>query len=208
MKLINTEGLALIGPGSEWFWTAVSGLILGITFVAIYRQLRLHRAATTFQQAAELVHEWDGERMLRARVAVLEAMSTTTDPATWPEHAAAAIGDYWERVGNLVQEGHVDHDQVNGNTCRMWWARLSPFASLGRDRFGDPEIFIHFERLADVYAREDAKAGITVAYDQPYLDRLLSGSLASARGALGAAEDLRSVIVREAPGGKAAHRAR
>jgi hypothetical protein len=41
--LINTEGSALIGPGSEWFWTAVSGAVLAVTFLAIYRQLRLQR---------------------------------------------------------------------------------------------------------------------------------------------------------------------
>jgi hypothetical protein len=38
MKLINTDGMALIGPGSEWFWTAVSGIVLAVTFIAIYRQ--------------------------------------------------------------------------------------------------------------------------------------------------------------------------
>jgi hypothetical protein len=37
VKLINTDGLACIGPGSEWFWTAISGLVLAITFLAIYR---------------------------------------------------------------------------------------------------------------------------------------------------------------------------
>jgi hypothetical protein len=39
MKLINTDGLALIGPGSEWFWTALQFTALAITFFAIYRQL-------------------------------------------------------------------------------------------------------------------------------------------------------------------------
>ena len=39
MKLINTDGLALMGPGSEWFWTALQFTALAITFVAIYRQL-------------------------------------------------------------------------------------------------------------------------------------------------------------------------
>ena len=39
MQLINTDGMALIGPGSEWFWTALTGLILAITFFANYRQL-------------------------------------------------------------------------------------------------------------------------------------------------------------------------
>jgi hypothetical protein len=40
VKLINTDGLALIGPGSEWFWTALQFTALAITFFAIYRQLR------------------------------------------------------------------------------------------------------------------------------------------------------------------------
>ena len=39
MKLINTDGLTLIGPGSEWFWTALQFTALAITFIAIYRQL-------------------------------------------------------------------------------------------------------------------------------------------------------------------------
>ena len=43
MKLINPEGLALIGPGSEWFWTALQFMALAITFIAIYRQLQAQR---------------------------------------------------------------------------------------------------------------------------------------------------------------------
>jgi hypothetical protein len=43
MKFINTDGMTFIGPGSEWFWTAVSGLMLAVTFIAIYRQFRLQR---------------------------------------------------------------------------------------------------------------------------------------------------------------------
>ena len=40
MRLINTDGMAFIGPGSEWFWTALQFTALAITFFAIYRQLR------------------------------------------------------------------------------------------------------------------------------------------------------------------------
>jgi hypothetical protein len=40
VKLINTNGMAFIGPGSEWFWTALQFIALAITFYAIYRQLR------------------------------------------------------------------------------------------------------------------------------------------------------------------------
>ena len=102
MTLINTNGMAFIGPGSEWFWTAISGLVLAITFVAIWRQLQLQRSATTFQQAIDLSREWDSEPLLRARLAVLEAQTASIDPATLPEYEAAQIGGYWERVGRCL----------------------------------------------------------------------------------------------------------
>ena len=41
MTIINTDGMALIGPGSEWLWAALTGLVLAGTAVAIYRQLRV-----------------------------------------------------------------------------------------------------------------------------------------------------------------------
>ena len=40
MNLVNTEGVAIFGPGSEWFWTMLQFTALAITFYAIYRQLR------------------------------------------------------------------------------------------------------------------------------------------------------------------------
>lgn len=77
MTLINTEGLALIGPGSEWFWTALQFTALAITFVAIFRQLQAqrsqmeentkllrsqahHNALTLSQRARELLIENQG----------------------------------------------------------------------------------------------------------------------------------------------------
>jgi len=40
VKLINLDGMAIVGPGSEWFWTMLQFIALAITFYAIYRQLR------------------------------------------------------------------------------------------------------------------------------------------------------------------------
>ena len=74
MTLINTEGMALIGPGSEWFWTALSGVVLALTFLAIYRQLRLQRSANAFEQLNGLVDAWESERMLRQRLTAYLAL--------------------------------------------------------------------------------------------------------------------------------------
>jgi hypothetical protein len=40
VNLFNTDGVAIFGPGSEWFWTMLQFTALAITFYAIYRQLR------------------------------------------------------------------------------------------------------------------------------------------------------------------------
>lgn len=45
MKIVNTDGLAFFGPGSEWFWTALQFTALAITFVALYRQLGTQQLA-------------------------------------------------------------------------------------------------------------------------------------------------------------------
>ena len=46
VKFINTDGMALIGPGSEWFWTMLQFVALAITFYAIYRQFRAQHRQT------------------------------------------------------------------------------------------------------------------------------------------------------------------
>ena len=38
--LINTNGLAIFGPGSEWFWSMAQFVVVVVTLVGIYRQLR------------------------------------------------------------------------------------------------------------------------------------------------------------------------
>ena len=39
MKFINTDGAAFVGPGSEWFWAAVTGLVLAKLVLQWTRQL-------------------------------------------------------------------------------------------------------------------------------------------------------------------------
>ena len=74
MKLINTDGMAFVGPGSEWFWTALSGIVLAVTFLGIYRQLSIARSANAFEQMNRLTNEWESERMNRHKLEILLAL--------------------------------------------------------------------------------------------------------------------------------------
>jgi hypothetical protein len=74
VRFINTDGMSFIGPGSEWFWTALSGVVLAITFLGIYRQLRIARSANAFAQMNRLTNDWDSERLARNKLEIFLAL--------------------------------------------------------------------------------------------------------------------------------------
>jgi hypothetical protein len=163
LKLINTDGLAFIGPGSEWFWTAVSGLVLAITFLAIYRQLRLQRDAAATGQVNGLLNEWSSERMARAKLTVLLALDAGTDPLDLPDRALSHVGFFLQRAGYLAQRGHMDRRLVYehlGSQIQDWWAWLGPRVLAVREASHDPGVWQGFEWLAADAAARDAAPGV------------------------------------------------
>ncbi len=163
MKLINTDGMAFIGPGSEWFWTAVSGIVVAVTLLVIYRQLRLQRDAAAIEQVNGLLTEWSSERMARAKLTVLLAVDAGTDPPDLPDRAVSHVGFFLQRVGYLAQEGHMDRRLVYehlGNQIQYWWALLRPRVLAERDASHDPGLWSGFEWLAGDAAARDAERGV------------------------------------------------
>jgi hypothetical protein len=108
MRLINTDGMSFIGPGSEWFWTAVSGIVLAVTFVAIWRQLALQRSASAYAQVTDLSRQDVAEPMLRMKLEIYDALHDGCNPVHVPFGAASYVIDFWEDIGVLVRQGHID----------------------------------------------------------------------------------------------------
>jgi hypothetical protein len=199
MTLINLEGLALVGPGSEWFWSMLQFVIVAITLYAIYRQVRLQASSSAIEQVAALEHDWTAEAMTRSRLAVLNSLRDGVDSKSVPGQAGGSIGNFWDRVGYLVKAGHIQPQLVweyFSNTCETWWAWLAPFAEETRRRFEVPQIFENFQWLAGQMAEMDRRAGQSVSFDEAYLARQLRPFIESNVDALRTAEELRAVIVR------------
>ena len=162
MKLINTDGMAFIGPGSEWFWTAISGVVLVVTFVAIYRQLRIQAAATAIEQLDQFVTEGAGESNNRAAVEILEWLRDGNDPAYIPTRAARALGDVWEKFALLTRVGHRDPKLLwrwESDAAQGWWLMLGPRIRRRRAETGDPSILENLEWLSELMAKMDRQAG-------------------------------------------------
>ena len=194
MKLINTDGIALIGPGSEWFWTALTGLILAITFFAIYRQLSVARSATAIEQLTSFETELSSERMTRLSLDVAIALRDGVDPAHLPRSSAGAILGYWERVGGLVRRGHLDAELLwdgSGGNCQAWWVVLEPRAQRLRAEYG-PAYGENFEWLAGVMADISRRRGDKLN-DWASIMANLDETIADHRASLRLQEALRSV---------------
>jgi hypothetical protein len=190
VKLINTDGMAFIGPGSEWFWTAISGLVLVITFFAIYRQLRVQRDVAATGQLSDLLSEWSSERMCRAKLAILLAIQAGVEQDQLPNRAVAHVGYFWSRIGYLVKTGHMDRELVNqhlGPQVQMWrtW--------LGAEDFED------FGWLARASAAMDVKAGDSGWLDAAFLADQVPKSISHFGDAIELEEALRTVTVRLTP---------
>jgi hypothetical protein len=199
VKLINTDGMAFIGPGSEWFWTALSGIILAITFLGIYRQLSIARSANAFEQLNRIENEWASERATRHTLDIYLALREGVNPEQVPYGAASFVADFWESVALLVRAGHVDRRLVYeymGNSVRWWWAALAPWTRRSRIERGDPKNGEHHEWLAGLMAEMDGKAGVGPLYDEAYLASTLGRRIENEQGRLRIAEELRAVIVR------------
>lgn len=193
MRLISTEEMVFIGPGSEWFWTAVSGVVLAVTFLAIYRQLALARSENAFTQLNALVDEWQGERLVRKRLTILIAIRDGMVSADIVEPPAGAVANYWEKVAALARAGHVSPallaEGLGG--ADEWWGILAPWVSKVRTDDGNPELFEHFEWLAGAMVRLHPQ----LAFDRERFERGLEARVASAEAALHDLEAMRTPTV-------------
>ena len=201
MKFINTDGMAFIGPGSEWFWTALSGAVLAVTFLGIYRQLRIARSANAFEQMNRLSNEWDSERMNRHKLEILLALKAGVKPENVPSGAASYVRDFWDDMGLLIKAGHIDRRLVYESftaPCRAWWATLAPVTRRLRIEAADPRLSASHEWLAGVMAEMDAKAGLALEYDEAFVMSQLAERIDRARDQVRISEELRAVIVRPA----------
>jgi hypothetical protein len=200
VKLINTDGLTLIGSGSEWFWSAVSGLILIVTFIAIYRQLRTARGATAFDQLDAFERELESERMVRNELEVLVALRAGVDPAHLPQASADGVGAFWDKIGALARRGHLDPELLfagSGFDAVRWWVALEPNARRFRTEVMNESVWDNFEWLAGRMTELARRSGAPNAplFDNATLFRELDARITYFRDRLRVEQALRAVIL-------------
>jgi hypothetical protein len=187
VKLINTDGLAFIGPASEWFWTAVSG---GRARGDVHCDLPAAPAPGKCRRGRA-----GGRAPARLAFGAVGPESRCR-PASVPPGAATAIGSFWERVGYLVRAGHVDSRVIDEvfSGVGVWWTLIAPMTSAERIAQGDPRLGEHFEWLAGTLDEMARRSGATTMDDSrrtSWKERQILANVETIR----AGKELRAVIV-------------
>jgi hypothetical protein len=195
VTFMNTEGMSFIGPGSEWFWTAISGLVLAVTFLAIYRQLSIARSTEAREQLASLEREWSSERQMRYRLEIFVALRDGAKPAHVPDGPATALLNWWEGVASLARSGSFSRKSLHATyrlICQRWWILLADYVRRIRDEEGDSAIFEDFEWLVGLMAETDRQSG------KASVDKAMAGpiddEITYLEGRIRVEEALRTVI--------------
>ena len=174
MQLVNWSG-AIFGPGSEWLWSFAQFVVVALTLVAIYRQLRLQARVGAIEQVTEFRREAYSEQMLQYGLDVMIALRDHKDPADIPEAAVLGLGDFWENFAVLARAGHRDRKLLwhsDSATVQIVWAWLAPYVRKARGdaRFGVPS-YDDLEWLAGEMARMDREGGRPAVTSELVLSR-------------------------------------
>ena len=163
MEIINWDG-ALIGPGSEWFWSMAQFAVVTITLVGIYRQLRAQASANALQLRDSMDQQWESDRMLHSRLQVALAIRPQAEfDAIYP--FLTGITQFFNDLEALREDGRITADWVRdnwGRTINFWWHILAPTIEQGRISH-QPTGNTAFEALNRLMREMDIKEG-----DKPF----------------------------------------
>lgn len=153
MGLINTDGLFVLGPGSEWFWSAAQFLVVAVTLIGLYRQLRQQNAANAVQRMELLQGQWDGERLIHARLLVAlwrKRGEDLTASGYEAQVAVATVANFFENLADLLEAGYLTWREIEytwATTLPGYWAMCEPAIRAERGRVS-AGVYQGFERLA------------------------------------------------------------
>ncbi len=173
MTIVNTQGLALVGPGSESLWLMGQFVVLAVTGIFVFRQLRAQRSAHRVQTMSELTEEWESERMVRHRLAAA-MYAAEGHPGFAP--ALFTIGSFYERLGELARHGDIlaeDLWEAWSWSIQLWWERYE--VAIRDARASNPGLWRAWERLAERMAALDRRRGVTA--DAALRQTILTGSI-------------------------------
>jgi hypothetical protein len=152
----------LIGPGSEWFWSAAQFIIITISLAAIYLQLRAQGASNFLQRVETLQGEWESPAMSHARLTLpLQLRHAGPRDQGWVK--AKPIADYFANIWSLYDRREIKVDEIGANWGRqmeIYSVLLQPLIYARREMEGVPNLYDWLERSPEILRKWEISRGI------------------------------------------------
>jgi hypothetical protein len=175
MRLMNTDGLVLIGPGSEWLWVALQFVALSVTGLAIFRQVRAQAWSNSLTAGIRLADSFNFE-LTRYKLASL--MDVARFPGTMTP-AIEKVGDWFDATAADIEQGYIPARmgyQQWGAVGQMYWAAFAPAAAERRKT--EPGYWKDWQRWIEDAVARDRKAGTPQDVSAAPLARWISWTIA------------------------------
>jgi hypothetical protein len=186
VNLINWQGLAIFGPGSEWFWSMAQFIVVVVTLFGIYRQLHAQASSNALGRLEALSRRWESRLLTLARVrSAVSLRYGERQPGMSKE--MHGIANFFVDLANLHEEGHISIREIENNwgtNIQVWVALLHDSIQEAREIEGDPLFLNGLDDLAaQLHARRLARGGqalqIDAASTPGWLDRAIAVNIAA-----------------------------
>jgi hypothetical protein len=187
VEIVNWEGSALFGPGSEWFWSMASFIVVIASLGGIYRQLRAQGSANAVQRIESLQGQYDSERMAYARLALaLDLKYEERSRHTFEK--ARPLLDFFANLDDLHEAGYLSVAEIWnswGRSIQVWTALLASTVERQRELENAPELYDGSRLLSALLAfgakRTTPPVNLDAAKLSEYLDYAIESNAAMLR---------------------------
>jgi len=180
MQLVNWQG-ALIGPGSEWFWAAAQFVVVVVSLLGIYRQLRSQGAANAVQRIETLEGEWSSPRMAHARLVLALHLKYDSDDRVGFFKARPVL-DFIVNLGNLNDWGFLSLEEIDstwGQAIPVWMALIGSVVDVARANDGRADLYDLDPLIARLRGLQRKKGMVPPPLDEGTLARMLDWAIAA-----------------------------
>ena len=156
--MVQVLGFTILGPGSEWFWAMAQLIVITVTLIAIYRQVKAQGAANAFARISLLEDTWRSRPMTLARLRA--AIRLRYEQVDRLDAAAMEVANFLENLAILERDGHLTLGEIDdtwGTSLQIWWAFLAPVVAAQRTADANPRMYGGIERLAVRLREVDVK---------------------------------------------------
>ncbi len=178
MPLVNLDNPTIIGPGSEWFWAMAQLVVVVVSLLAVYRQLKAQGAANAFARISSIQRHWESKTLAQARLRTALRLRYSNEKGL--DAGALIVCEFMDDIWDLYEQGFLTRDVAVGNwgySAYNWWQLLGPAVEF--QRLADGEMASsNFESFAAFAGKMMLENGLALAeFDEPtrrrYLDRAI-----------------------------------